>query len=383
MIKASVNDLDALAARSPSELAMYLRAQRWQTVRQDDAAVRWVKIVGGDEYEVVQPIESGIRDYAARVRDVVQVLALAEDRSELDVLRAISSVSTDVHLVRLFPADEDPGMIGLDDGVQAYENLRNLVVAAAYSVSAKQPRAVQPARKPADVLHYLRGVRIGPSAEGSFVLSVHTAVPPRLTAEPGEDATPEPFERQVSLRIYEAARAAQEAATAALAGADGLDVFNRSVTRGVSANLCEALVGLGGDARHPVELRLALAAARPTARSFVPVRFRRDHLAVLESAAHEFRARSAEEDSVVAGNVVRLYREASATGEVSIAGTVEGDDRLRRIWVELAGVDYETAVRAHQEMLQVSVRGDIVRRGTRSYLTRPSGFQILPDPSDQ
>lgn len=62
---------------------------------------------------------------------------------------------------------------------------------------------------------------------------------------------------------------------------------------------------------------------------------------------------------------------------------MEGDDRLRRIWVELDGADYESAVRAHQEMLQVSVRGDIVRRGTRSYLTRPSGFQVLPDPSDQ
>ncbi|MEV1287925.1 hypothetical protein [Micromonospora sp. NPDC049679] len=67
---------------------------------------------------------------------------------------------------------------------------------------------------------------------------------------------------------------------------------------------------------------------------------------------------------------------------MTVAGTTEGDDRLRRIWVELAGSDYETAVRAHQEMLQVSVRGDIVRRGTRSYLTRASGFQSIPEPTD-
>jgi hypothetical protein len=101
---------------------------------------------------------------------------------------------------------------------------------------------------------------------------------------------------------------------------------------------------------------------------------------VLESAAAELRARSAEEDSVVTGNVVRLYRESSGgAGEVSVAGTVDNEDRLRRIWVELDGDDYETAVRAHAEMRLVSVHGDIVRRGNRSYLSRPSKFRILPD----
>ena len=73
-----------------------------------------------------------------------------EGRSELDVIERMAQVSTDVHLVRIFPSDETPGMIGLDDGVQAYDSLRSLVTAAAYSVGAKQPRAVQPARKSAD-----------------------------------------------------------------------------------------------------------------------------------------------------------------------------------------------------------------------------------------
>jgi hypothetical protein len=278
-------------------------------------------------------------------------------------------------------------MIGLDDGVQAYESLRGLVTAAAYSVGAKQPRAVHPARKPAEVLEYLRGVRIGPSSAGSFVLSMHTPVPPKLSAgqpspagSEAEESLAEPFERQVSLRIYDAVRAAYEAANAALVDPDGLTAFTDGVPSGISANLCEALVGLAGPASHPIELSLLLAPSRPSRRRLPPVRFRRDHFAVLESAAAELRARSAEEDSVVTGNVVRLYRESSGgAGEVSVAGTVDSEDRLRRIWVELDGDDYETAVRAHAEMRLVSVHGDIVRRGNRSYLSRPGKFRILPD----
>jgi hypothetical protein len=380
MIRAQVTDRDALAARLPSELAMYLRAHEWSMRGRSGTGIQWTKMVGGEEFEALQPQESTVRDYAARVRDLLDVLAVVEDRSELEILGDITSVSMDVHTVRAFPAENSPGMIGLDDGVQAFESVRSLVVAAAYAVSAERPRAVQPARKSAEVLRLLREVRIAPPSEGSFVLAVHTPVPPRLSpAQPAlfEEEPVEPFERRVSLGLYDAVRAAHNAANDALVGPDGLDAFTEVVPTGVSANLCEALVGLGGEAGHPFELSLRLAPSRPLpTRRFEPIRFRRDHLPVLASAAQELRERVPEEGAVVVGNVVRLHREGPGTGEISIAGAVEGDERLRRVWMNLGDEDYATATQAHQEMLTVSVRGDLVRRGTRLYLTNPAAFRV-------
>src|SRR2546421_2177571 len=245
MIGVEVTDRAALAARSPSDLAMYLRSRNWTIRAETESAIYWIKDVEGEQYEALQPLESGVRDYGARVRDVLHVLAIAEGRSQLDVLDDISNVSMDVHLVRTFPADSSPGMIGLDDGVQAFESLRSLFVAAAYAESSDEPRAVQPSRKPAEVLRFLRDVRIGPNKEGSFIFSVHTPIPPRLTSGQvslfeGGDVTPlepaEPFERRVSLRVYYAAQAAHEAATSALVKPDGLDAFTRAVRRGVSGS---------------------------------------------------------------------------------------------------------------------------------------------------
>ena len=368
---------------------MYLRSRSWETRERDATSVQWVRVVDGEEFEAVQPIDSGLRDYGIRVLDVLQVLAVVEDRSELDVLRDISNVSMDVHSIRAFPTDRPPGMIGLEDGVQAFESLRNLILAAAYSVSAEQPKAVQPARKPAEVWRLLREIHIGPSTEGSYAITAHTPIPPRLTSgqvplfesdyvsalEPSE-----PFERKVSLRVYDAVQAAHGAANAALTSPHGLDAFTASVNRGVSANLCEALVGLGGETGHPFELGLFLAASRPLRhRELKPIRFRHDHLPVLEAAAQELRERIAEEAVAVVGNVVRLHREGSGAGEISVAGTVEGEDRLRRIWMDLPAEDYVQATRAHEQMLNVSVRGDLVRRGTRHVLKSPSGFQVIPD----
>ncbi|BCY05692.1 hypothetical protein [Actinoplanes sp. L3-i22] len=392
MIRAQVTDRDALAARSPTELAMYLRANGWVTRDRAGSSVHWVKPVGDEEFEVHQPQESTLRDYPLRVRDLLAVLAAAEERSELEILGDITSVSMDVHAVRAFPSDSSPGMIGLDDGVQAYESLRNLVLAAAYVAATDQPRAVQPARKPADVLGFLREVRIGVPAEGSFIFSVHTPVPPRLSSpqasffdEDMADALEpaEPFERRVSLALFDAVRAAYSAANDALASVHGLDAFTEAVPLGVSANLCEALVGLGGAAGHPFDFTSRLAPSRPLrARVFPPIRFRRDHLPVLASAAQELRELVADEGVLLVGNVVRLHREGTGAGEISIAGTIEGDDRLRRVWMRLDEEDYSRATDAHQQMRLVSVRGDLVRRGTRHYLTNPSGFHFVRDPGN-
>jgi hypothetical protein len=295
----------------------------------------------------------------------------------------------DVHTVRLFPLDQPPGMIGIDDGLLAFESLRGLVSAAAYTIFASEPRPVQPARKPQGLSDFMRTVWIGPGGEGSHVLSAHTPIPPQLSAEQpsifdelGEEPIDAaPVERQVSLRIHEAAQAAHDAADAALLTSDGLEPFTRGLERGVSANLCEALAGLGGGGRHPFELSLVLAASRPASHlngsELAPIQFRRDHLPVLQQAATELRARTPETDVLVTGHVIRLYRESGSSGEITIVGQVDESETLRRIWVGLDDQHYDQAMRAHEDYRQVSVRGNLIRRGTRHYLARPTGFQVL------
>jgi hypothetical protein len=145
MINVHVVDQDALQARSPVELAMYLRAQEWRITRPTDTHVLWTKTVDGDEFETRLPTDSTYRDYTARVHDLLETLAIVEGRSELDVLRDIAHVSMDGHYVRSFPANTSPGMIGLEDGVLAYESVRNLVIAAACATSTDEPKAVHPA----------------------------------------------------------------------------------------------------------------------------------------------------------------------------------------------------------------------------------------------
>lgn len=177
-------------------------------------------------------------------------------------------------------------------------------------------------------------------------------------------------------------RAAHQAAESALLTSDGLAPFTEAVPVGLSANLCEALAGLGGSAGHPFELTVGLAAVRRHTERLEPVWFRRDHLPVLREAASELRARTTDEDVAVTGEVVRLHREGPATGEITLVGRVDDVESLRRLWVHLPDADYRLAMRAHQDMREVTVRGSLVRRGNRFYLTNPTGFRVLTHSAD-
>jgi hypothetical protein len=123
MIKVRVVDTTALAARTPAELSTYLRASGWQLARREESVAYWVLSVDGDELEIMQPLDPGLRDYALRIGEAIAVLASVEGKSELEVLRQISESTWDVHKVSLFPPDEPAGMIAIDDGVGAYESL--------------------------------------------------------------------------------------------------------------------------------------------------------------------------------------------------------------------------------------------------------------------
>lgn len=387
MIDAHITDPDVLGAQTPSALATYLRANGWTLARRTAMDAFWIlPTADGDEFEIQQPLDQEFRDYPLRVGDAFVVLAEAEQVSELEILRRVTWATWDVHTVRLLPADEPAGMIPIEDGVTAYESLRSLVVASAYPIFANQNRAVQPARKPQGLLDFVRDVRVGPGGEGSYTLTVHTPVPPLLSEQRSlfddldglADAPDDrPVGRQVSLRMHRAMQAAQEAADAALLSSDGLEPFTGAVEHGVSANLCEALVGLGGAVGHPFQVSVSLAAVRRHPEALAPVRFRRHHLPVLREAADELRARTPEEDVSVTGEVVRLYREGRTAGEITLVGRVDEQEPLRRIWLGLPGGDYEQAMRAHQEMREVTVRGNLVRRGTRFYLVNATGFRLL------
>jgi hypothetical protein len=263
---------------------------------------------------------------------------------------------------------------------------KELMFAAACAAKSRKP--VYGPRRPEDAVEYVRSVRMGQTEHGSYVLKLLSPVPPRLQKEKKTgaqmdlDGVPhapedEPFARKVTLQLATAIRATHEAALSA-AGSGSITAFEKAVASGVSANLCDAITGLGApmDADRKLEVSISWALSRPvpdlpTAR----VMFASDTFPIIAEAARMFREQAPREEFEVYGPVIRLDRsEGDEQGQVTVHAFVE--ERPRKVCILLHSNEYEKAVDAHKSGKTVRCSGTLVKDGNGYRLSNPSSVDV-------
>jgi hypothetical protein len=380
-MKATIRDAEALGSIRPLEFAAYLRAAGWQQVVSEEGRYAIWQCEGAPE-DLLLPLDRNFRDYPNRIGEALQLLERTEQRSELEILSDLSTASADVLRVRLHEGDVVSGSVPMDDGVHLFESSRELLMAGA--LATVEPRSLYGPRRPAQALDYIRAARFGQTEWGSYVVTVISRVSPELRAVQPEifnGVIDEPFERKVMETLAKALVATNTAArTAAVDG--GLQSFTSRVRDGVSANLCEAIVGMAGgvDTRRALSFDFSWARTRPMRDRGVPtsITLDADVIPVIAEAGRVFRETAPRDDFHATGPVVRLDRpEGAPSGRVTVIGFV--DDHARRISFDLGLADYELAVTAHREERPVNCVGTLVREGRMFILRNPHDFTVAPE----
>jgi hypothetical protein len=367
-MRATIVDSSVLSALSPLDLTSYLRTRGWQTVRQLGPAGALWRSAGDTDYEILAPLDSGLGDFAQRVSEALSTLAAFENRSQIDIFNDINTAGCDLIRVRAIDADYAQGTMPVSEAVVLVERARDMVLAAA--CAATGPRAVFHTRKPTAATDFMKSVRMGQTEIGSFVVTLQSPVTPILTEILPGTPPQEPFERRVTQTLTTALSAMDRAATQS--ASDGsIKAFERAREQGVSANLCEAVVGLyeAGSAQS-LSVGVSWASTRPVAQPGVPslVTIHRDALPFLKAAAQAFRAERPDPEAEVRGYVVKLKRnEGDTVGVATLYGVVGG--LLRNVRIELEALDYDTALQAHGREKQLRAYGELRREG-RSYVLK-------------
>jgi len=383
-MRAGGHDAAVLGALRPLEVAAYLRASGWRLEADlNGRGSLWLKQEGsGPEFDVTLPARREMGDFVLRMAEVLRTLSQAEDRPELEVLRDVQTVTADLVRVRAPSREADIGTLPLDLAVSFVGHCRDLMLTAACAALDKRPCYAK--RKPQQAMNYLSHVRMGQTERGSFVLTILSPVVPEL--RPPEQSTLfpiDPFERQVTRTLMDALKALDAAARMAAEQGD-LAPFEAAVSRGVSANLCDAVAGLAAvSPDEGVEIQMSWSRNRPVAGGASPrVSFGGDGIQFIKSAAQYFREAAPVEDFEVEGVVTRLSRDASASdGEVTITGSVDGG--MRPILLQLGAEAYRDAVLAHGQQCTVRCVGELSKERRPYRLLSPRHFQVLPsdDPS--
>jgi hypothetical protein len=379
-VKVAVQDTATLRTLRPLEVAAYLRAKGWREEADlsGKASLWLLQHPEGGTFDVTLPLRRSLADYTLRMEELLTTLANAEQRSQLEVLRDILTTTSDLIRVRAPSREAEDGTLPLEQAVTFVERSRDMLLAAACAAIDK--RAFFAKRKPQQAMEYLGHVRMGQTEQGSFILTILSAVSPELRPSQAELLPidpPEPYERQVTRTLMEAVAAAEGAAQRAAINGN-MEPFNEAIILGVSANLCEALVGLSdASPGQGLDIQVSWSRTRPLAAHIANrVQFDSDSIAIIAEAARHFRETAPVEDFEVEGFVTRLNRGPTAVeGDVTVSAPVDG--KMRSIVVGLGPDAYSEAVRAHDDRRTIRCVGELAKEGRGYRLVNPRHFIVV------
>ena len=376
-MKTRILDTGALTAISPAALAAYVRGEGWGKTKSygEHADI----YVGDDRPEIILPRTDLLADYASVVSRLIGIFGELNKQDELAIYRDLIGADHDVVRVRA-NGSEDDGSVLLDEGVAMVSQAREMLLAAA--CAAKAPQPVYRAGANREAAEYMKQVRLGQTEHGSFVVALMAPVPPMLQPMLDESWArfdDEPYERQVTRQLVRALEASRDAAEKAHSG-DGASAFERAVTLGVSANLCDAVARLI-EQSNGLEVSVSWAKTRPTPESRRSIRFSESDAGTLKEAARTFLAREPRSDIKLFGSVHKLTRDKyEIDGQVTFK--VDMDGKSQSVGSVLDQNNYSVAIRAHAARNPVIVTGDLERIKQRWRITNATVRELISDEDD-
>lgn len=371
-----IRDPEAMFAIRPVEAALYLRAKKWSRIDlQANRSSTWrLPAEDGDEFEVLLPMETDLRDYPLRIGDMLSVLAVAERRSAWDIYNDILLAACDVTRIRIADPESNDGTLPIEQHAQIAQKARDLMLAAACAATEQRP--VWSTKKPQRATEQIRKIRIGQTERGSYIVPVITRIDPELQLHGTNPDMEEPYERTVTRMLATSLASLDRAAEQAAVTQDSA-AFEQAVADGVNANLCEAIVGLWGsdEGQRTLEFTFSWSPARPPATPLPKhIRFTADQVPLIRQGGAFLRAKAPVEEFEFVGVVVELKREKSSpTGSATIFQ--EKGKTPRRLTIELNDSDYKNAVAAHEERQLVRAVGRLESEGRKYVLRNARNFE--------
>ena len=375
-MNANISDRNVLLAVSPMALSAYARTAGWAKV---ETYGEHSDVYAGQSLpEIIIPRTQQLGDYASVVSRLIAIFARVAEVGEATLYNDLITADRDVIRARAVDVAGD-GTVDLGSGVKMVGAARDLVLAIACSLSGWRPFYRAGANREAN--EFLRRMRLGQTEQGSFVVTLLTPTILPLDQDilsPDHEIDTTITTRKVTLRLAQALTAARGAVEIASGG--DANAFSQAFTRGVSANLCEALVNLIEPfPALDISITWARTDQMPTARQTVS--FTGDDAPILRAAAQSFRSREPQPDVRLTGSVRILRREESERdGTVTIRASVNGG--LQSVTATLTQSDYDRAIRAHEERWPVVVAGDLERIGQRWHLHTPRIVAVISDADD-
>lgn len=378
-----MTELD-FARVEPRLLEAWLSVDGWQRLAVADNFSDWSDTVPPTDVVRVMR-QAGLDDYAARVRGALSVVAETRGRPIQSVLSEVIEAGMDRVQFRSIEDVDGAGAIEVLGGVRFIDGIKQLLVAGAKAAHESRPyfgqRSWQHGRE------FLESARLGQTSVGSYVVTVlsHVLEPmePRTTGAMRLPNLPH-NDRYVVTRLMGSLVAARDVVDIVggklRIGSDEDESVIEGVSRGVSADLCDALVAVAkGSTRESVDVSVRWSPIlAPFLETPNKVSFSQSDIESLEAVSGSLRDIRPKRVQV-AGFVEQLARLEGVRGGPGLITlkTARSGGGLRSgatVRVALNADDHNRAIQAYELGVRLDIRGDLTRSGNRNWITNGEIF---------
>ena len=371
----SVEFKKALEAITPDLLSSYLESQNWilEGKISNQANIWHRESAQSYNHEVIQPIDPTIRSYEQRLIEAIKSVAEFENRDTSAVVDDMTNFCSDLVKVRVIHPDVEGGTIPLEDGVLLIERSRDLLIASTLSTFNK--KKVFNGSRSQDVLDFLGKLKLGQTEIGSFIVNLISPI--EVNTDPQQDSCDTSLARSVSVNLARSLTAISEAVDK-YANSKSIFDFEETVNKGVSANLCDALIGLSGRAkasRFSIKIKTGGLEAEPInfANNY---EFSPDSIPKLEAASEYLKGRYTVKNFQVMGYVsVLKHLPNDDFGQISVKALVK--DKPKSITIQLPLVDYWRAFEAHKANEAITCYGTLNVSPKSAQLLEPRNLEVI------
>jgi len=367
----NILDIPDLEAVRPEDARQYLLSSGWRvTGPHYRGSLTFARPAPKGGTATAQlPLDPAFADYTRRMAELVEVVAVFEERGALAVVSDLLMPPSDVLHCRIHSDVVQSGFIPLEDSIRMRQAQRQLLLACAHS--ELEPKSHFARLSQTEAVDLVRSCREGPAARGSYMTTLMVPVDPAV-GQPSID----PYARRVTRKLVEALEA-----TSALVETHDTEGLLSRVEQGVSANFLSALAEL----RPPgvkafVELGVTWSRARPAPPGKrTKVRLSEGVFGILSEAGRALRDKTPATGVEVEGFVVRLAGDKGAKGPglVVVAGQLPDRPGTSMVHIELEKPEYGAAIDAHKHGLRVKVIGTLKAEMRTLRLLKPTAWQVL------
>jgi len=383
-MKVDILDHNIFDSLNPQDLENYLINNNWDKAKTIHNEVSiWENNINGNKFRVWLPLNNNFADFSISIKRVIKTLSQLEDRSQLEILEDFYTVNIgDVVRVRSYDIlNKADSTLEINDGLLLIKRAKDMLLSAACATI--EPKPVFPSRKPIKVEDFAKKLRLGQTEHGSYIIKL---ISPITVVESNQHVIPEfpekqPFERLSIITLMNSLNALKKVSEETFKrGRFYFEPFNEIVVEGVSANLCDAITGLNEKTNYtPIEVGVSWSYIPIEKHINEKVEFPLEVMPYISEASRQFHEKNPEDNFVLEGNVTKLHRENQKKGNgiITVVCIIEG--KKRRVKVELYENDYDIAIEAHKEGLEIYCSGQMIKEGNSFKLNNPSNFKLLQE----